>query len=89
MAPKLHHAEFGVAPARRLHDDGRRAFPDLKRSKILLAPNTVNTRRWTPAEPRRGRSSFCLVTIGRLPYGKGDDVLLNAIARLRRGAASA
>jgi colanic acid/amylovoran biosynthesis glycosyltransferase len=83
MALKLGDAEFTVVPAKWLFDEIRREHPHLHPSRLLIAPNAVDTRRWMPAERGASESTFRVASVSRLHHGKGHHVLIAAVARLR------
>ena len=89
MESKLENAEFAVAVADWLRDDIRRNFPKLAPSAVVVASMGVDTQTWMPAERRSGDSRFHLMTVGRLGLGKGHDVTLRALARLREAGRDA
>ncbi len=83
MRSKLGDAAFTITHAEWLRDQILCDYPSLNSSRILLARVGVDTRKWVPGERREGDSVFRLATVSRLHYGKGHDVLFNAVARLR------
>jgi colanic acid/amylovoran biosynthesis glycosyltransferase len=85
MGSKLGQAAFTVVNAQWLLDDVRREYPQLRPAQVLLARPGVDTQSWAPASGgrRTADSTFRLVTVGRLHHGKGHDVTIRAIARLR------
>jgi colanic acid/amylovoran biosynthesis glycosyltransferase len=82
MALKLEDAEFTVVPAKWLFDEIRREYPHLYPSRLLIAANAVDVRRWVPAERPTSESAFRLASVSRLHRGKGHHVLIGAVARL-------
>jgi glycosyltransferase involved in cell wall biosynthesis len=83
MAAKFEQSEFVAVNAKWLLDQLRREYPGLHASQALLAPPGVDTRAWVPTHHRTEDSSFDLVTVARVQHGKGHDLAIQAIARLR------
>jgi colanic acid/amylovoran biosynthesis glycosyltransferase len=83
MATKLENAEFSIAVADWLLDDIRESYPELDQSAVAVASMGVDTQTWVPVDGRSENSRFHLMTVGRLALGKGHDVTLRALARLR------
>ena len=84
MTSKLENAEFTAVNANWMLEQVRRDFPRLLPSQVLLARPGVDTRWWTPGGGGAEHSSFDLVTVARLQHGKGHDVAIRAVCRLRR-----
>ena len=80
---KLRDAEFTVVVAEWLREQVLESYPGLDPSKILRGHMGVDTRKWVPGGLRSENSAFRLVTVARLHVGKGHDVLIKAVARLR------
>jgi colanic acid/amylovoran biosynthesis glycosyltransferase len=88
MTSKLGHSEFTAVNAEWLLDQVRQDHPGLRASQVLLARPGVDTRAWIPGDGKADDSTFGLVTVARLYYGKGHDTTIRAVARLldsRRG----
>jgi colanic acid/amylovoran biosynthesis glycosyltransferase len=83
MSSKLRDAEFTVVNATWLHDEIRNSYPHLPPSQVLIARPGVDVRTWAPDCGAAGDSSFQLVTVGRVHHGKGHDIAIRSVARLR------
>ena len=84
MGAKLAQSEFTAVNAQWLLDDTRREFPRLRRSQLILARPGVDTHVWGWSGDREtDRSVFALATVARIQHGKGHDVAIRAVARLR------
>ena len=84
MERKLRDAEFTIVVAEWLREQVLESYPGLPPAKILRGHMGVDTRTWVPGEARPDDSAFRLVTVARLHLGKGHDVLIKAVARLRQ-----
>ena len=84
MESKLRDAEFTIVVAEWLREQVLERYPSLPPSTILRGHMGVDTRTWVPGEARPEDSAFRLVTVARLHLGKGHDVLMKAVARLRQ-----
>jgi colanic acid/amylovoran biosynthesis glycosyltransferase len=83
MASKLGQSEFTAVNAEWLLDQVRTDHPRLRSSQVLLARPGVDTRAWLPGDGESGDSTFRLVTVARVQHGKGHDITIRAVARLR------
>jgi glycosyltransferase involved in cell wall biosynthesis len=83
MRAKLTNADFVLVNARWLRDAIFETFPEIPRSKVAIAHPGVDIERWTPGTTSRDDSSFRLVTVARVHHGKGHDLVIQAVARLR------
>lgn len=88
MAAKFEDADFTIAITRRLLEQVRRDFPSLAPQQALLGRIGVDTRKWVRADrPRDHRGPTRLLSVARLAFGKGHDVLLRAVKLLVEGGA--
>ena len=87
MRAKFQDADFTIAITQRLLDQIHRDYPELKPEQALLGRIGVDTRKWHPAESMRecGTGPLRLLTVGRLHWSKGHDVLLKAVKILHEG----
>ncbi len=89
MAEKFAGARFVVATSRWLLEQVQRDHPGLPAGKASLCHVGVDTERWQPAASAASAADdgsarvLRVVSVGRLHVGKGHDVLLQAVARLR------
>lgn len=83
MASKLGHSEFTAVNAEWLLDQVRKDYPRLRPSQVFLARPGVDTRLWVPAAGKGDDSNFVLVSVARVQHGKGHDLTIRAVARLR------
>jgi glycosyltransferase involved in cell wall biosynthesis len=83
MASKLEQSEFTAVNADWLLNQVRTDYPHLPSSQVLLARPGVDTRTWELGDGEAEDSSFRLVTVARVQHGKGHDIAIRAVARLR------
>ena len=83
MASKLGEAEFTAVNAEWLRAQVRDDYPGLRPSQVLLARPGVDTEKWVPGDCKSDDATFGLVTVGRVHHGKGHDITIRAVARLR------
>jgi colanic acid/amylovoran biosynthesis glycosyltransferase len=83
MASKLEQSEFTAVNAEWLLEQARMSFPRLRPSQVFLARPGVDTEVWVPGNRDADDSSFGLVTVARVQHGKGHDITIRAVARLR------
>ena len=80
---KLSKAKFVVTHAQWLQGEVRRKCPSVDPARLVLAPVGVDTLKWVPESREARGECFVLATVGRLHHGKGHDVVIRALARLR------
>jgi colanic acid/amylovoran biosynthesis glycosyltransferase len=83
MGLKLRDAEFTIVVAEWLRKQVLDSHPSLRSSQVLPGHMGVDTRKWVPERRRSDDFPFRLVTVARLHQGKGQDILIRAVARLR------
>lgn len=85
MGQKLSDAEFTVAVTEWLLAQIRSDYPALRPEQAVMAHHGVDTLKWQPAagvkRPQPG-DSFDLITVGRLHFSKGHDLLIRSIRLL-------
>jgi colanic acid/amylovoran biosynthesis glycosyltransferase len=81
MGQKFAGADFTIVVAQWLLDRIHREFPHLPASRFTLASMGVDTQRWTapPRPPCPPRSGLTILTVARLNFAKGHDLLLHAL----------
>jgi glycosyltransferase involved in cell wall biosynthesis len=84
LREKFEEADFTIAITQRLLDQVRRDYPSLAPDQVLLGRIGVDTRKWVPTErpSDRREGATRLLTVARLHFGKGHDVLLKALKLL-------
>lgn len=85
MAEKFGRADFTIVITQWLEAQVRRDFPTLREDQVVLGRIGVDTFKWTPdpdAKPDPDGVAR-LITVGRLHFSKGYDVLLDALGQLR------
>ena len=89
MGAKFKDADFTIIITRQLLDQVRRDYPWLTPGQVLLGRIGVDTRKWLPAERPCGQGTrpTRLLTVARLHWSKGHDVLLKAVKLLVEGGA--
>jgi glycosyltransferase involved in cell wall biosynthesis len=83
MTSKLEQSEFTAVNAEWLLDQVQTDYPRLRSTQVLLARPGVDTRYWVLGDGEADDSRFRLVTVARVQHGKGHDVAIRAVARLR------
>ena len=83
MAPKIREAEFTLVNAEWLRNQVRDDHPWLRPSEVLIAPPGVDVQAWVPRERTPNDASFQVVSVARVHHGKGHDVAIRSVARLR------
>jgi glycosyltransferase involved in cell wall biosynthesis len=82
MGQKFADADFTIAITQWLLEQIHRDYPNLAPSQALLGRIGVDTRRWQPdasASDTSPDGTIRLITVGRLHFSKGHDVLLRAV----------
>lgn len=83
---KWKHAAYAICITHRLRDSIRRDLPDTIPRQIDVAPMGVELNRFmrcAPYQPWDGKGRARLFACGRLNFGKGHDLLVQAIRLLR------
>jgi glycosyltransferase involved in cell wall biosynthesis len=83
MASKLGETEFTLVNAEWLLRQVHEEYPGLRPSQALLARPGVDTERWVQRDGKADGPGFELVTVGRVHHGKGHDITIRAVGRLR------
>jgi len=78
MAEKFADADFTIVVAQWLLDRIRREFPHFSPTKFVLASMGVDTQRWIAGQ-RSGHDGLTILTVGRLNFAKGHDLILRAM----------
>ncbi|MGV0028506.1 glycosyltransferase family 4 protein [Phormidesmis priestleyi] len=83
MLEKMRDAEFTIAITDWLLQQIRQKYPSLRSEQVLLGRIGVDTVKWTPEKKRLvAAQAFQIMTVARLHYSKGHDVLVRAGKRL-------
>jgi glycosyltransferase involved in cell wall biosynthesis len=83
MSEKFQDAEFTLAITEWLLAQLRRDYPELAPNQALLGRIGVDTDAWPPKEyEAERRLPFHVVTVGRLHFSKGHDILIGAVQKL-------
>lgn len=83
MSEKFQDADFTLAITEWLLAQLRKDYPELAPDQALLGRIGVDTDAWPPKEYiAERRSPFHVVTVGRLHFSKGHDILISAVQKL-------
>lgn len=83
LQEKFSDAAFVVTHADWLCQQITDEFIGMNQGRAFCAPVGIDTHIWKPAAQRDSRNRFRIVTVGRLHFNKGCDILIQAVRQLR------